>query len=198
VLRTPKKSTDVRQIYLMVDAELDKAGMQQEVRDIAKKFAHTASTSLHVAEIRDIEMVDIQRRYCGKKVATTDRRVISKARVIDGATVMKVKEEKARQVEQEAHQTAVRAEAKEQCAAVRIEAVRVKVAHTVATKAKGKRKAVAAAHAPVRLPKQPRRPRKILVSKSQSLVGDAELTAVGVPASDPTYPTPSNTNSSPL
>ena len=60
VLQTPKKSTDVRQLYLMVDAELDKAGVQQEVRDMAKKLPHTLSTSLHVAEIRDIEMADIQ------------------------------------------------------------------------------------------------------------------------------------------
>jgi len=111
---------------------------------------------------------------------------------------MKVKEEKARQAEQEAHQTAVRAEAKEQQAVARIEAVRVKAANTVATKAKGKGKVVAVAHAPIRSPKQPQQPRKILVSKSQSLVGDMELTAVGVTASYPTYPTPSNTNSSPL
>jgi len=164
VLQTPKKSTDVRQLYLMVDTELGKAGVQQEVRDMAKKLAHTALTSLHVAEIRGIEMADIQRWYSGKKAVTTDRWVISKARVIDGATVMKVKEEKARQAEQEAYQAAVRAEAKEQRAAARIEAARVKAAHTVATKAKGKGKAVAAADAPVTLPKQPRRPRKILVS----------------------------------
>jgi len=38
------------------------------------------------------------------KAATTDRQVILKARVIDGITVMKVKEEKARQAEQEARQ----------------------------------------------------------------------------------------------
>jgi len=71
---------------------------------MAKKLAHTTSTSLHIAEIRGIEMADIQRRYSGKKAATTDRQVILKARVIDGVTVMKVKEEKARQAEQEVHQ----------------------------------------------------------------------------------------------
>jgi hypothetical protein len=99
----------------MVDAELDKVGVQQEVRDMA----------------------DFQRRYRGRIAATTDRRVISKARVIDGAAVMKVKEEKARQAEEEAHQAAVRAEAKEQWAAARVEAARVKAARAVATKAKG-------------------------------------------------------------
>jgi len=91
----------------MVDTELDKAGVQQEVRDMANKLAHTASTSLYVAEIGGNEIADIQRWYSGKKAATTDRRVTLKARVIDGATVIKVKEEKARQAEQEAHQAAV-------------------------------------------------------------------------------------------
>jgi len=197
VLQTPKKSTDVRQLYLMVDAELDKAGVRQEVRNMAKKLAHTASTSLHVAEIRGIEMADIQREYRGKKAATTDRRVISKARVIDGATVMKVKAEKARQAEKEAHQAAVRAEAKKQRAAARVEAARIKVARAVATKVKRKGKAVTAADAPVASSKQPQRPRKILVSKSQSAVGDVELTASGVAASYPAYPTPGNINTSP-
>jgi len=51
VLQTPKKSTDVRQLSLIVDAELKKAVVQPKGRDMAKKFAHTASTLLHAAEI---------------------------------------------------------------------------------------------------------------------------------------------------
>jgi len=51
VLQTLKKSTDVRQLSLMVDAELKKAAVQPKGRDMAKKFAHTASTSLHAAKI---------------------------------------------------------------------------------------------------------------------------------------------------
>jgi hypothetical protein len=43
VLHTPKKSTDVRQLYFMVDAELDKAGVRQEVRDMAIKLADFAA-----------------------------------------------------------------------------------------------------------------------------------------------------------
>ena len=80
--------------------------MRQQVRDMAKILAHTASTLLHVAEIRSIEMADFQRLYRGLKAATTDRWVILKARVIDGDTVMKAKEEKARQAEVEAHRAA--------------------------------------------------------------------------------------------
>jgi len=87
---------------------------------------------------------------------------------------------------------------KEQWVTAWIEAVGVKAAHTVATMAKGKKKAGAAADVPVMPSKQPRRSRKILVSKSQSLVGDTELTAAGVTASYPAYPAPSNTNSLPL
>jgi len=156
VLQTPKKSTDVRQLYLIVDAELDKAGVRQEVRDMAKKLAHTASTSLHVAEIRSIEMADFQRRYRGLKAATTDRWVILKARVIDGDTVMKAKEEKARQAEAEAHRAAAWAEVKEQRTAARVEAAKVKAAQALANKAKGKGKMAAVADAPVASPKQSR------------------------------------------
>jgi hypothetical protein len=52
--------------------------------------------------------------------ATTDRRVISKARAIDGTAMMKAKEEKARQEEEEAYQAAARAEAKEQRATAQV------------------------------------------------------------------------------
>jgi hypothetical protein len=34
VLHTPKKSTDVRQLYFTVNAELDKVGVRQEARDM--------------------------------------------------------------------------------------------------------------------------------------------------------------------
>jgi hypothetical protein len=39
VLHTPRKSTDVRQLYFVVDAELDKARVRQEVRDMVKSVA---------------------------------------------------------------------------------------------------------------------------------------------------------------
>ena len=167
VLHTPKKSTDVQQLYLIVDAELDKAGVRQEVRDMAKKLAHTASTSLHVAEIRSIEMADFHRQYRGLKAATTNRRVISKARVIHVTAVMKARGEKARQAEAEAHRAVARSEVKEQRAAAWVEGAKVKAALVVATNAKGRGKAAAVADALVASPKQPRRPGKILVSKSQ-------------------------------
>jgi len=200
VLQTPKKSTDVRQLYLIVDAELDKAGVRQQVRDMAKILAHTASTLLHVAEIRSIEMADFQRLYRGLKAATTDRWVILKARVIDGDAVMKAKEEKARQAEAEAHRAATWAEVKEQRTTARVEAAKVKAARAVANKVKGNGKTAAVADAPVASPKQSRQPRKFLVSKSQIVVGDVELTIPGVVASPswPAYPASGNINISPL
>ena len=127
---------------------------------MAKKLAHTALTSLRVAKIRSIEMADFQRWYRGLKAAT-DRRVISKARVIDGDAVMKAKEEKARQAEAEAHRATAWAEVKEQCTAARVEAPKVKAARAVANKAKGKGKTAAEADVPVVSPKQSRQPRKI-------------------------------------
>jgi len=66
-----------------------------------------------------IEMGDIRRQYRGKKAATTDRRIISPARVIGGAAVVKAREENA-------SQAAARAEVKERRAAVRAEAAKGK------------------------------------------------------------------------
>ena len=63
VLQTLKKRTNIRQLYLKVDAELEKVGVQQKVRDMTKKLAHTASTALHAAEITTIEMADIRKQY---------------------------------------------------------------------------------------------------------------------------------------
>jgi hypothetical protein len=102
-------------------------------------------------------MADIRRQYRGKKAATTDRRIISRARVIDGAAVVKAREEKA-------SQAAARAEVKERRAAVRAEAAKRKAARAAPTKAKGKGKVVSVADALVAPPKKSRQPRKVLVS----------------------------------
>jgi len=44
-----------------------------------RRFAHTAETALHTAEIKSIELADVRLEYVGKKAAPTDRRVITKA-----------------------------------------------------------------------------------------------------------------------
>ena len=74
---------------------------------------------------------------------------------------MKVKEAKAKRVEEKVHHVAVWVEAKQQRATAREEAVRVKVALAVATKAKGKGKAVAVADTPIMPPKRQQQVEKI-------------------------------------
>jgi len=104
-----------------------------------------------------IEMGDVRRQYRGNKAATTDRRIISLARVIGGAAVVKAKEEKA-------SQAAARAEVKERRAAVRAEAAKGKAARAAATKGKGKGIVVSVADALVAPPMKSHQPRKVLVS----------------------------------
>jgi len=109
VLKTPKKSKDLRQQYLFVAAELEKAGVSQHVRDLVLRWGHTASTSLHTVEMRDIEVSDIRRQYAGQKAAMTDRRVLSEARVITGATVAKMREERVNRGNEKTRRAKVRA-----------------------------------------------------------------------------------------
>jgi hypothetical protein len=59
VLKTPKKSKDLRQQYLFVAAELEKAGIPQHIQDLVLRWGYTATASLHTVEIRDIEISDI-------------------------------------------------------------------------------------------------------------------------------------------
>jgi len=130
--------------------------VQQKVRDMTKKLAHTASTALHAAEITTIEMADIRKQYRGKKAASNDRWIISRARVINGAAVAKAREEKA-------SQAAAWAEVKEQRTAVQAEVAKNKATHTVSTKTKGGGKVVAVTDVPDVLPKKSHQLRKVLV-----------------------------------
>jgi hypothetical protein len=61
---------------------------------VVERYGHTAQTALATAEIRGIELADVRRQYGGKKAAVTDKRVISKARVINGADLIRKREER--------------------------------------------------------------------------------------------------------
>jgi len=94
VLKTAKKSKDLRQQYLFVAAVLEKAKVLQHVGDLVLCWGHTAATLLHTAEIRDIKVLDIWPQYMGKKTVTTNWQVLSKASVITGMIVAKMREER--------------------------------------------------------------------------------------------------------
>jgi len=92
-LKTPRKSRDVRQ-QTQFAIEAVKLGDTENAIAAIRRFGHTTQTALSTAEIRGIELADIRRQYAGKKAATTDRRIITKARVIDGTTLIKMRNER--------------------------------------------------------------------------------------------------------
>ena len=51
-------------------------------------FVHTAETTLTTAQIKNIEVEDIKKRYKGKTAVKTDQRVITKAHVIAAEEVL--------------------------------------------------------------------------------------------------------------
>ena len=53
-----------------------------------------AEASYSRAEIESIEAQKLQEAFAGKKAAKTDRRVLSKARIITGADVVRLKKER--------------------------------------------------------------------------------------------------------
>jgi len=61
---------------------------------VVKRYGHTTQTALATAEIWGIELADVRRQYGGKKAAVTDRWVISKARVINGADLIRKMDER--------------------------------------------------------------------------------------------------------
>ena len=59
-----------------------------------RNLAHIAERAWATAEIKTIEAEDIKKKYQGKKAAKSDRRGLSKARVVTGAEVMRLREAK--------------------------------------------------------------------------------------------------------
>ncbi|KAH0611005.1 uncharacterized protein H6S33_011432 [Morchella sextelata] len=64
---------------------------QNEYKAIILRMSHLAEESLTQAEIAKIQLRDIRVKYEGKRAVKTDRRVISKAQVITGAEIMRLK-----------------------------------------------------------------------------------------------------------
>ena len=93
LLKTPRKNTSVRaQTQIAEEAIL--RGDKETALAVVRRFGHTTQVTLSTAEIRGVELADIHRQYAGKKAATTDRRVLTKARVIDGGTLMKLRDKR--------------------------------------------------------------------------------------------------------
>jgi len=82
-----------QQTQLAIEA-LRQSGDVNVAIAVVKRYGHTTQTALVTTEVRGIELADVRRQYGGKKVAVTDRRVISKARVINGADLIRKMDER--------------------------------------------------------------------------------------------------------
>lgn len=92
-LKTPRKSTAVL-IQTQIAEEAIATGDVDTALTVIWRFDRTAQTALSTAEILVIELAEIRRQYGGKKAAKTDRRVLTRARVIDGAVLMKLRDQR--------------------------------------------------------------------------------------------------------
>jgi hypothetical protein len=90
------------------------AGDKDSCIEVFRKFAHTAETSFITAEIKTIEAQDLRQRYHRKKAAKTNRKVISKARVITATEMIKIWDERLEKERLAAEQAVAKAAKKKQ------------------------------------------------------------------------------------
>jgi hypothetical protein len=95
-LKTPHNCRDLRQHTQLAINHIKECLSGDTSSAIATlcHFVHTAETALTTAQIKTIEAEDIKKQYKGKSATKTDRRVISKARVIKAEEVMKLRNAK--------------------------------------------------------------------------------------------------------
>ena len=93
-LKTPRKSRNVRQQPQLAVEALPQTGDVNVANPVVERYGHTTQTALATAEIRGIELADVRRLYGGKKAEVTNRWVISKARVINGADLIRKMDER--------------------------------------------------------------------------------------------------------
>ncbi|KAG0137914.1 hypothetical protein HOY82DRAFT_588848 [Tuber indicum] len=96
VFRTPKTKCDLRYqttaaIKLVSSKE---SSTKTDTIAFILLLAHLAEASYLRAEIENIETEKLRATFAGRKAAKTDRRVLSKARIITGADVVRLKKER--------------------------------------------------------------------------------------------------------
>ena len=82
-----------QQTQLAIEA-LRQTGNVNVAIAVVERYGHTTQTALATTEIWGIELADVRRQYVGKKAAVTDRRVITKARIINGADLIRKMDER--------------------------------------------------------------------------------------------------------
>lgn len=95
ILRTPKTRRDLRyQTTAAIKLVSSKVpSTKADTISFILRLSHLAEASYSRAEIESIEAQKLREAFAGKKAAKTDRRVLSKARIITGADVVRLKKE---------------------------------------------------------------------------------------------------------
>ncbi|KAF8542147.1 hypothetical protein BDD12DRAFT_979202 [Trichophaea hybrida] len=93
ITRTPRNRREVRH-HTNAAIKMVQSGDTNSAISVLRQLAHVAETALSTAEIKTIETEDIRKRYSGKSAARTDRRVLTKARVITSQEVVKLREQR--------------------------------------------------------------------------------------------------------
>jgi hypothetical protein len=96
IFTTPKTRRDLR---LQTNAAVkfvsqDKEQKGKETIAVILRLAHLAEAALTRADLESFQVKMLQKEFAGKKAARTDLRVLSKARIITGADVLRLKKER--------------------------------------------------------------------------------------------------------
>ncbi|KAG0132083.1 hypothetical protein HOY82DRAFT_538898 [Tuber indicum] len=96
LLRTPKTRRDLRYQTNAAVRHISSHYSQSKSESIAfiLRLAHLAEVSYSRAEIESFETQKLREEFAGKKAARTDHRILSKARIITGAEVVRLKKER--------------------------------------------------------------------------------------------------------
>lgn len=106
ILKTPKNRRDLRQQtqaavrlvtennHLAKSHNTNTATAASNTIAVILRLSHLAEKALSQSQISAIQTDSIRQAYAGKKAAKTDRRVISTARVITGADIMRLRQER--------------------------------------------------------------------------------------------------------
>jgi hypothetical protein len=71
-----------------------KYGNTDSAISVLCRLAHVAETALSTAEIKSIKVNNIQKQYAWNKAAKSDRRIVSRARVISGKDLILLRDQR--------------------------------------------------------------------------------------------------------
>jgi hypothetical protein len=96
IFTTPKTRRDLRTQTNAAVKFVSQANQKKEKETIAVilRLAHLAEAALTRADLESFQVKKLQKEFAGKKAARKDLRVLSKARVITGADIIRLKKER--------------------------------------------------------------------------------------------------------